>query len=90
MLTIRNCRPLKEDFYKDHDPVTTVYCVAKLRLVTPMLQSTAEDLLISWGVRDMLLAIHRRAFCLIDEWIAVTREELDEYEDRILFKKNKK
>lgn len=69
--------------------MTTVYCVARLRLVVPLLQSTAEDLLVSWGVRDMLLAIHRRAFCLIDEWHGVTREELDAYEERVLMNKTK-
>jgi hypothetical protein len=67
-----------------------VYCVARLRLAVPLLQSTAEDLLVSWGVRDMLLAIHRRAFCLIDEWLHVSKDQLDLYEERVLMNKGKK
>jgi hypothetical protein len=70
-------------------------------------KSTAEDLLISWGIRDMMLvskvvlnlcfsgllmlwntqAIHRRTFCLLDQWKDVTKAELDAYEETVLMKK---
>ena len=77
--------PLQENFHESHDPITCVYSCVLFRLVTPMLQETAENLLLSWGVRDMLLAVHRRAFCTIDEWKDVHDEEsLLELENQVL------
>jgi hypothetical protein len=77
--------PIKENFHESHEPITTVYSAVIFRLVTPMLQETAENLLLSWGVRDMLLAVHRRAYCTIDAWKDIHDEEtLLELEDEVL------
>lgn len=77
--------PLKEDFHVDHDPICTVYSAVFIRLDTPVLQETAENLLLSWGVRDMLLAIHRRTVMCLDEWKDIhDNDSMLEYEDRVL------
>lgn len=74
---------MDENFYQTSDPVLCVYNVVKLKLDVPLAKETAENYLLDWGVRDMLLSIHRRIFCWIDEWLDVTKEELDAFEARM-------
>ena len=76
--------PLTENFHETHDPITTVYAAVFVKLETPMLQESAEQLLISWGVRDMLAATHRHTFCLIDEFMEHDNDTLMEWEDEVL------
>lgn len=82
--------PLKEDFHADHDPIVTVYSVVFFKLEAPLLQETVEDLLLAWGVKDNLAAVHRRCVTHFDEWAELTMDDLDAYENKVLMEAEKK
>ena len=70
--------------------IVTVYSVVFYKLEAPVLQETVEDLLLEWGCKDNLAAVHRRCVTHFDDWEGLTQEDLDAYEERVLMNAEKK
>jgi hypothetical protein len=61
-------------------PVCCLYAVVKVRIDVPIVQSLVEQLVIDWGVRDMLVALSRRVVCWKNQWSDFMTENVNEKE----------
>lgn len=72
--------PLRVGFEQNCSPAVCIYKVVRVRLDFGPFQKKAESLLLSVGMRDLLLPLHRQIFCWMDEWWPMTLEEVHAYE----------
>ena len=72
--------PLKLDWLSSYSgPIMTVYKLVKTQFKWFGLQTWIERRIVS-EQRDYLLIFHRKLFCLMDQWLGMTLEELERVE----------
>ena len=74
---------LKPAFYRDCDPVCSLYVLVKLDFEILLGKELIEDTLIDWIIRDRLIGMCRGAWSLREEWKDLTHRDLDEMEAKI-------
>jgi len=80
--------PLAAGFEKNCEPAVCVYKVVRCNLDFGPFQKKAESILLSSGMRDLLLPLHRQIFCWMDEWHGMTLEQVHAYELAVQEKQN--
>ena len=72
--------PLKPDWLSSYSgPIMTVYKLVQTQFKWFGLQTWIERRIVS-EQRDYLLIFHRKLFCLMDQWLGMTLEELERVE----------
>uniref|UniRef100_A0A8C9TXJ2 Phosphatidylinositol transfer protein cytoplasmic 1 n=1 Tax=Scleropages formosus TaxID=113540 RepID=A0A8C9TXJ2_SCLFO len=81
--------PLKENWRENTKPVMCSYKLVRVKFEVWGLQTRVEQF-VHKVIRDILLVAHRQAFAWVDEWYAMTLEDVRKFEAQMHVATNQK